>query len=38
MVQHLPVIEVLAVVIGNMVDDIVTTPRNEHQQSINDFW
>jgi hypothetical protein len=27
----------LALFIGNMVDVIVATPRNEHQQSVNDF-
>jgi len=33
----LPIIEVLAALIGNMVNVIVTTSKNEYQQSVNDF-
>jgi len=35
MVRPVPVIEVLAAFIGNMVKVVVATPKNERQQSVN---
>jgi hypothetical protein len=35
MVPPVPVIEVLAAFIGNMVKVVVATPKNERQQSVN---
>jgi len=34
--RHLPIIEVLATFMGNMVSVDVATPQNERQQSVND--
>jgi len=35
MLRLLPIIKVLAAFLGNMVNVIFTTPKNEHQQSVN---
>jgi len=35
MLRHLPIIEVLAACIGNIVNVDVAAPENERQQSVN---
>jgi hypothetical protein len=36
-IRHLPIIEVLAAFIGNIVSVDTATPQNEHQHSVNEL-
>lgn len=38
MLQHLPTIEVLSIFMVTMLSVDVATHKNEHQQSVNDYW